>query len=57
MPRLDYEFHGELRDLSRAELIEVLPGIGAAARAALDRWEEAGGTFNAPGDDASEAGG
>ena len=42
------EFHGELAGLSRAELIEVLPGVGTAARAALDRWEEAGGTLASP---------
>jgi len=42
------EFHGELGGLSRAELIELLPGVGTAARAALDRWEEAGGTLASP---------
>jgi hypothetical protein len=51
------EFHGDLSGLSRAELIEVLPGIGTAARAALDRWEDVGGTFTAPAGDGAEGAG
>jgi len=42
------EYHGEDGDLARADLMEVLPGIGVAARAAVDRWEAAGGDFSAP---------
>lgn len=49
------EFHGDLSGLSRGELIEVLPGIGTAARAVLDRWEATGGTYDAPADDGPEA--
>lgn len=42
------EYHGEDGDLARADLMEVLHGIGVAARAAVDRWEAAGGGFSAP---------
>jgi hypothetical protein len=47
------EFHGDDADLSRAELMEVLPGIGTAARAAIDRWEAVGGGFIGPREDRS----